>query len=168
MALRSRREVQTEDWWKDGAEMSELKMARDGRTAFYDSEAGSIHVYVGANPRKQCARHIYSPLGNGHSVPGQCSKGGRHEHNGFLFCAIHYPPNVAERDKARRARWDAESKANVARWAQEEEDRKLRDRCLDAIKQIAAGHNDPRALAMEVLNADGASPTPGKGQEHMK
>lgn len=63
---------------------------------------------------------------------------------GSRFCKQHDPDEVKKRDQQRQARSDRE-------W------RKRRielngDRFMRALKQIADGHNDPRALAQETLD----------------
>lgn len=137
--------------------MSERAMtqtSRDGKTGWFDADGRSHHVWMQESTRGYCAAHIYSPLGNGHSIPGQCSKPGKLECNGFKFCSIHYPPNVEKRAAERRARHKAENDAITAGWERQASERRQMVAALDAIRKIAAGHNDPRGLAMEVLGED--------------
>lgn len=81
-------------------------------------------------------------------------------HYGALgYCRQHDPDAVLKARDARQAeseaRW-AEYKRKVnARQAAD----KLREDALDAIRQIAAGHNDPRALAHAVLAQEPKEPT---------
>lgn len=131
-------------------EHADIRTDRKGETGWFDYDGLSVHVYL-SDFRGQCAQHIYSPLGNGHSIPGRCSRAGKLECNGFKFCGQHYPPNVRAKDKERHARWERESAARTKEWEAEKAARDLRERSLAAIKQIAAGHNDPRGLALEVL-----------------
>lgn len=63
------------------------------------------------------------------------------------WCKQHHPDTEATRDKERRARWEMESRAR----RREAQINAARREALDAIKQIAAGHNDPRGLAVELL-----------------
>jgi hypothetical protein len=74
----------------------------------------------------------------------QCGKRGAHEHEGKFYCKTHHPPTVAtKREKTAqkwRAGWDAKAQT-AARF----------NAALDACRQIAAGHNDPRALAAAVV-----------------
>lgn len=73
-------------------------------------------------------------------------------HYGALgYCRQHDPAKVVAdreaRDRAMRERWakqDAQIMHNNAMV-------KFRNKALAAIRQIAAGHNDPRALAQSVL-----------------
>jgi hypothetical protein len=38
-----------------------------------------------------------------------CGRGAKYEHEDKWYCGTHYPPNVAKRQDAARARWDAEA-----------------------------------------------------------
>lgn len=67
------------------------------------------------------------------------------------YCGIHDPVKVEEKRKAREAKWRAAWKAQAEARAQAERSRQFREACIKAIKSIAAGHNDPRALAAETL-----------------
>lgn len=58
------------------------------------------------------------------------------------------PVAVGEKRKAKYDAWKA-------KWDGQSRQRDLRDAALDAIRQIAAGHNDPRALALETLKKFG-------------
>jgi hypothetical protein len=64
------------------------------------------------------------------------------------YCTIHHPDTVtARRAKASaeaKARWDAKQAIERRKWDRPKEYR-------DALRAIAAGHNDPRALAQEML-----------------
>lgn len=126
----------------------------------YDGDRFSVHTGydVGLRrkvgpymPETRCPARVYSPLGNGHSVAGQCSNKGSLECGGYKFCKTHYPPNVVakrkDREQKRKAKWDAESE----HWKKVSARNALLQRCFLAIQQIAAGHNDPRALATETL-----------------
>lgn len=125
--------------------------SRDGQMAWFNHDGRSFCVYTRTH-RGQCHAHIYSPLGNGHSVEGQCSNKGRHEFNGLLFCGGHYPPNVVGRDAKREAIRKAKAEKAAARWDALNATQRQKDAALEAIRQIAAGHNDPRGLAQEVLD----------------
>ena len=61
-----------------------------------------------------------------------------------MWCGIHHPPAVEARKKARDEKWDL-------RWGRQQAVAGQRDAALDAIRQIAAGHNAPRELARTVL-----------------
>lgn len=133
---------------------------RKGETGWFDYEGQSVHVWL-RDYRGHCAQHIYSPLGNGHSIPGQCSRVGKLELNGFLFCKQHYPPNERAKRREREAARQAEYERNRAVWKKEADHAKMLKAALEAIKQIAAGHNDPRGLALEVLGTTLKDPSHG-------
>jgi hypothetical protein len=59
----------------------------------------------------------------------------------------------AKRD-ARSAIWEA-NYAETTRLAKLQSDRNIfANACIKAVREIAAGHNDPRALAVEILKTD--------------
>lgn len=136
--------------------------SRNGDTGWFQHEGKSHHIYL-RDYKGRCCAHIYSPLGNGHSIPGQCGNKGSKKYGDYLFCGTHYPPSVARRDATRAEQRRLEREENSRLWKERANaDKMLRD-ALAAIKLIAAGHNDPRALAMEVLNpTDGAEPDTAK------
>lgn len=67
------------------------------------------------------------------------------------FCRQHDPEAVKARGKARRDQWEAEYAAKRAEDERNRLTRKAQDAAKAALEQIAGGHNDPRALAVEVL-----------------
>jgi hypothetical protein len=101
---------------------------------------------------------VYHSDGNWSSTH-QCERKGKYEEGGYLWCGTHKPSIVAERKAAREAKWRAEWDAKDAESRRQEAERKLKDAALDAIRKIAAGHNDPRGLAQEIL-AEHSCPTP--------
>lgn len=68
------------------------------------------------------------------------------------YCTTHDPVRIKEKNKAWRtaleARWDAEKVAAA--------EKRNRLECgvaaIEALRQIADGHNDPRSLAIEILD----------------
>jgi hypothetical protein len=81
----------------------------------------------------------------------QCARNGVVERDGKFYCKQHDPVAVRQRDADRSAAWDAQ-------WAAKEAQRKeaariaaLQIDAVAALREIAAGHNDPKALAVEVL-----------------
>lgn len=64
------------------------------------------------------------------------------------FCSTHDPDAEAMRREARQAKWKEENAARVLGWQRA---LKRPEEYADALRQIAAGHNDPRALAAEIL-----------------
>lgn len=69
----------------------------------------------------------------------------------YGFCKQHDPVEVETRNKARHQQWAEESRQREERYAREKQTKEAMDACKAAIEQIAAGHNDPRALAVETL-----------------
>lgn len=64
------------------------------------------------------------------------------------FCAVHDPVKVAEKRAAQDAAYRAETAAREARDARKFARPK---EYVEVLRAIAAGHNDPRAAAREVL-----------------
>jgi hypothetical protein len=79
--------------------------------------------------------------------------------NGFgpngAYCKQHDPDAVKAKAAARQAEYDAKGAREIARW-------KATAALEPALRQIAAGHNDPRSLAESVIAALDAArrPTP--------
>lgn len=96
-------------------------------------------------------RYCVGSVWNGRMGSYQCSRKPKHEYGGHGWCTQHYPPNEHARKEARTAAWRRESAEREARYAREIAERKQKDAALEAIRKIAAGHNDPRGLALEVL-----------------
>lgn len=71
------------------------------------------------------------------------------------YCGTHDPLKVAAQAAARDAKWAAERAARDAKRDEDWRQRKLAQDAIAALKQIAAGHNDPRTLAIETLQASG-------------
>ena len=87
----------------------------------------------------------------------QCESKGKHEWQGHRWCGVHHPPTVEAKKQARSDEWARERAAQSARYRIAESERQQRYAALEAIKKIAAGHNDPRGLAMEVLGLNAAT-----------
>lgn len=81
----------------------------------------------------------------------QCEVKGKLEWKGHRWCGRHHPPTVEAKKKARDDEAARERAAQSARYRAAEAERQQRHAALAAIEQIAAGHNDPRSLAQEVL-----------------
>lgn len=88
----------------------------------------------------------------------QCTRAGKVEREGKWYCRQHDPVAVAERRAKAQAKWEAEWAAKTAGWKETERLRRLSATALEALKAIAAGHNDPRTLAQEVLAEHGEAP----------
>lgn len=71
------------------------------------------------------------------------------------YCGLHDPVAVKAKRDAKRAKWKAEREARDAAAAEKTRQTDLRNDALDALKQIATGHNDPRTLALETLAKHG-------------
>lgn len=69
----------------------------------------------------------------------------------YGFCKQHDPAAVAERNRVRHAAYEAKWAEERAQYDRERRQREAQAAAKDALEQIAAGHNDPRTLAAEVL-----------------
>lgn len=116
-----------------------------------DARGGTVGLLVGwgKNANKpQCRESIRNANGWGFS---QCSRVGtvqeKIDGEDMWFCVQHSAEKAEARRAASQAKYDAEAAARSAKW------KALRDapKYKSALKQIAAGHNDPRALAAQVL-----------------
>lgn len=67
------------------------------------------------------------------------------------FCGTHDPLRVRERREKRSAAWRAKIYMEASERKTNEDLKVMQKAALDAIQQIADGHNDPRALALTVL-----------------
>lgn len=76
----------------------------------------------------------------------QCSRARGHGPDG-LYCRQHDPDAVA-------ARADASRKAYEAKWHARGAPERQRAAYRKALEEIAAGHNDPRAVAAKALQTD--------------
>ena len=110
-------------------------------------------------PRKQKATHtccarVYSRGFmdmRGHA----CGVGARHEVDGKWYCKTHSPEILKEkRDKVMDAYRDKQERRDAER---DLHSRRLtrNERALEIVRQIAAGHNDPRQLALSLLEEYG-------------
>jgi hypothetical protein len=114
------------------------------------------HTNTPGNP-KLCRASVYSREGGSYSWlhSYQCTRKPIvcREINGeeYGFCKQHDPEAAAARNKARSEAWRAEAKAKEAQARREKQTRDAMAACKAAVEQIAAGHNDPRTLAVETL-----------------
>jgi hypothetical protein len=69
----------------------------------------------------------------------------------YGFCKQHDPVAVKARSDARMAEYRRESEARNREYDRQKQERAAMDACKAAIEQIAAGHNDPRTLAVKTL-----------------
>lgn len=61
------------------------------------------------------------------------------------YCKQHDPATVAARDAEKRVKWEADSKKYQLSFRAPQ--------LLEALKKIAEGHDDPRALAAETIES---------------
>lgn len=73
------------------------------------------------------------------------------------YCGQHDPVALREKRNRQQAAWKAKWDAAEAAAAERGRVDALRSDAVDAIKQIANGHNDPRTLALLVLSRNGES-----------
>jgi hypothetical protein len=73
----------------------------------------------------------------------------------YGFCKQHDPQAVAAARAIRDAKYKAESDARNAAWALAARQRTALPMLVEAMKTIAAGHNDARGLALETLDKIG-------------
>ena len=78
----------------------------------------------------------------------QCRRKPRVFYGELGYCGQHDPAVTVQRIAAKVS-------ANAAKYAEQDRQCNLKADALSALKQIAAGHNDPRALAIEVLAKHG-------------
>ncbi len=110
------------------------------------------HTPKNGQPQCWCGTTSYSGSWPSYS---QCSNVGKTKlADGSTWCGSHTPDAFkrraaaqAERDRASREKWDAKHRA----WKENQRRDQSFPGLLDALRQIEAGHNDPRALAREVL-----------------
>lgn len=107
-----------------------------------------------------CNEAVHDPFGVGHHRCGAKAKVTRtvewHGKTHTLgYCGRHDPVVVEDRRAKRKAEEDARYKAQTEKWAEEKRLRELRAEAVNAIREIARGHNDARALAQEVLSKFG-------------
>ena len=74
----------------------------------------------------------------------QCSRANGHGPHG-AWCKQHNPDAVKAKREARDKAWDAERAESYRKYAFEAE-------CRNAIREIAAGHNNPRELAQGIID----------------
>jgi hypothetical protein len=69
----------------------------------------------------------------------------------YGFCKLHDPEAVAAKQKAQREKRDQEWKELKDKSDRDTRTAAALKSCRVAMEQIAAGHNDPRTLALETL-----------------
>lgn len=98
--------------------------------------------------KHRCAGRVWH---DGSFYSSACMNNGKHEHGGKWWCKMHHPPTVDAKRKERERKWDIKFRAEQAQRERAQALKRKQVAALKAIEQIAAGHNDPRALAQEVI-----------------
>lgn len=81
----------------------------------------------------------------------QCTRKPKYWYGTLGYCNTHDPNKFRERRDKKQAEWHAQWNYSNRLAEFESQQRKFKDDCLDAVRQIAAGHNDPRTLCSELL-----------------
>ena len=123
----------------------------DAFKAQYRRSYGRVYSPV-APDYTRCAGSVLDGL-----HPGQCSRKNGHGPHG-AWCKQHDPVAVESKRKAQDDKWRAESELKLARHA-------AIAALEPALRQIAAGHNDPRGLAESVIAALDAARNRPQGPE---
>lgn len=118
-------------------------------------------------PRPGFCRHAVHEGGRGVGFH-QCFKRAKVtrtvDHGGKVieaeYCAVHDPVAVKAKADKWRADYEAKRERESARYREMARQKALSDAAIAALKQIAAGHNDPRTLALKLLAEHGEPLTP--------
>lgn len=129
-------------------------------------DRNQAHIYNGqyGEPKEPSPKYCATAIPNGGRSVGfhQCSfkpkiyrmvqgvRGGPSKSYGF--CSIHDPVVVLRKRADNAAKWKRESEERRASWDRQNAIKAATDACVEAIKKIAAGHNDARGLAVETLS----------------
>jgi hypothetical protein len=111
-------------------------------------------TYGAKEGQPRCCGKTYEH-GSNFTWTHQCDKAARITlPNGWTFCGVHEPAAVIKRNAASAAK----SAARLSQWDREAAARKLEaarkaayPQLVAALREIAAGHNDPRTLAADLL-----------------
>lgn len=118
----------------------ETKARSDGLRR-YGEWAGNPKGY--AEDVTRCIVEVGRPLGRT-TMFGQCDRKRGHGPDG-LYCKQHDPAVVAKREAEKRERWAAENERRMR-------PHRRTEALIKALREIAEGHNDPRALSKAVLD----------------
>jgi hypothetical protein len=110
----------------------------------YPKNYGASHSQVSPD-FSRCAETVNTTPNERFSHFAQCSRKNGHGPHG-AWCKQHDPVAVKTRKEAREKKWENE-------WADSARKRAFELACQGAIRQIAEGHNDPRALAQSIIDA---------------
>lgn len=102
--------------------------------------------YQSRNPDySRCCMSVRRPMGHTH-IPGQCARKNGHGPHG-AYCKQHDPEEVKRRDQERSRKYESEMYPKRMNWHRQ----KWADELKGVLQEIAAGHNDPRALAQDII-----------------
>lgn len=87
-----------------------------------------------------------------------CSKPAKFFVDGKWYCTTHNPEHVKARRESNHAKLRAKFDAQEAAWKHATAVNNFNAACVAAIREISAGHNDPRALAASVLATEPKDP----------
>lgn len=118
----------------------------------YDGKYGRTQSFI----EGVCNAAVHDGFGVGHHRCGRKAKVTRDvlwhgKPHRLEYCGIHDPVKVAERRAKLNRIADEKYQARRAKWAAETRIKTLGPVAIDALKEIARGHNDPRTLAMDIL-----------------
>lgn len=108
--------------------------------ALYPDGYGRAYAKQSPDYNRCCAR-VYS---DAHRASYQCKRKNGHGLHG-AYCKIHDPEKVAARREAQLSAWQIN-------WSKERRRADFVVECQAAIRLIADGHNDPRALAQSIID----------------
>ena len=80
-----------------------------------------------------------------------CGKTAKFERDGKWYCGIHDPAAREAKNLAKTAAWHAE-------WDAKDNRRKFVEACEQAIRDIAAGADEPSAIAVAILSKEFGEP----------
>jgi len=104
------------------------------------------------NPEYCCAS---VPEGGRSVLFHQCRRAPKVWYGSLGYCSQHDPVAADARHEAKKAQWAADEQSRTNRRATEAHAAAFGKAAVAALKEIAAGHNDPRSLAQSVLREHG-------------
>lgn len=102
--------------------------------------------------KKKCREFVYGWVSS-----SQCSNKAKYfrqvkgHEEAIGFCGVHDPERKEKKNAERREKWAKEYAERKAEADLRNAEEALKNAALEAIRQIASGHNGPRALALSVL-----------------
>lgn len=95
-----------------------------------------------------CSVRVYS---QGSMIGHKCARAAKVDRDGVWYCRQHDPVAIEEKRAKKHAEWEKQWADKRAAQEEVERQKRLAVAAIAAIKAIAAGHNDPRGLAVKVL-----------------